>query len=292
MKAVIWGHKLHTHTHSYVHEGFWRAFKYLGYDTYWLDDQDDVSGIDFSRALMITEGQVDRRIPIRDDCHYVLHNCDRRRYASVASRCLALQVYTHGVSTSEVEALAPFTFYGAGCLTQPWATDLLPHEIDLSWAERRRKRRVMWVGTIGAGLFGNVQEIEPFRRACGEHGVRFIHRTGVDRRAHVAYVQASWLAPAIHGAWQVANGYIACRIFKNISYGQMGLTNSATVHALFDEQLIHRADTFDLFAEGEALMQRRSEYVARIRDLMRVVRERHTYINRIETILSVLPGGG
>ena len=63
--AVVWGHKLFSHTHSYVHEGFARAFQFLGYDVHWLDDTDDVSGIDFSGALFITEGQVDRRIPIR-----------------------------------------------------------------------------------------------------------------------------------------------------------------------------------------------------------------------------------
>jgi hypothetical protein len=54
--AVIWGHKLHTHTHSYVHEGFFRAFQYLGYRTHWLDDSDDVSGLDLAGAVFLTEG--------------------------------------------------------------------------------------------------------------------------------------------------------------------------------------------------------------------------------------------
>jgi Lrp/AsnC family transcriptional regulator for asnA, asnC and gidA len=31
-KVVIWGHKLHSHTHSYIHNGFYIAFKHLGYD--------------------------------------------------------------------------------------------------------------------------------------------------------------------------------------------------------------------------------------------------------------------
>jgi hypothetical protein len=60
-KVVLWGHKLHTHTHSYIHFAFHKAFKHLGYDTYWFDNNDDVSGFDFFGSLFITEGQVDSK---------------------------------------------------------------------------------------------------------------------------------------------------------------------------------------------------------------------------------------
>lgn len=50
-KVVIWGHKFGTHTHSYIHNGFYIAFKHLGYDTYWFDNLDDVSEFDFSNTL-------------------------------------------------------------------------------------------------------------------------------------------------------------------------------------------------------------------------------------------------
>ena len=39
-KVVIWGHPLYSHTHSYVHEAYNKAFKHLGYDTYWFHDGD------------------------------------------------------------------------------------------------------------------------------------------------------------------------------------------------------------------------------------------------------------
>ena len=42
MKIVIYGHKLHTHTSSYVHYGYYKAFKALNYDTIWIDDNDDI----------------------------------------------------------------------------------------------------------------------------------------------------------------------------------------------------------------------------------------------------------
>jgi len=67
-KVIIWGHKLHSHTHSYIHNAFYIAFKHMGYETYWFDDKDDVKKFDFSNSLFLTEGQVDKKIPLREDC--------------------------------------------------------------------------------------------------------------------------------------------------------------------------------------------------------------------------------
>ena len=36
-KVIIWGHELHNHTHSYIHNAFYRTFKYLGYNVYWFN---------------------------------------------------------------------------------------------------------------------------------------------------------------------------------------------------------------------------------------------------------------
>ena len=32
MKIIIWGYPLHSHTHSYIHAAFYKAFKYMNYD--------------------------------------------------------------------------------------------------------------------------------------------------------------------------------------------------------------------------------------------------------------------
>lgn len=287
--AVIWGHKLHSHTHSYVHEGFARAFGFLGYDVHWVDDDDDISGIDLSGALFLTEGQVDGHIPMRRDCKYVLHNCEFDRYASVQTRCLRLQVYTRRHEAMHpFDRLGPASYYSDGVLYQPWATDLLPHEIRLEWADRPRERTAYWVGTVGEGQFGNARELDGFQRACREHGVAFVQQAGVSRETHLDLIQRAYLAPAIVGTWQLSAGYVPCRIFKNISYGQLGLTNSAAVHGMFDGRLVLNPDTHELFADGEAAVCAPTAGT-RTRDLMRMVRDGHTFVHRIRTILQVLP---
>jgi hypothetical protein len=286
--AVVWGHKLFSHTHSYVHEGFARAFRALGYDVYWLDDTDDVSGIDFSNALFVTEGQVDTRIPIRSDCKYVLHNCDGARYASVRGNCLDIQVFCAEDVRPAWERVGPASYYAGGVLYQPWATDLLPQEIDLDWADIPREPVSYWIGTIGGGEFGNEHELAGFRAACQEHQIRFVHRASLTRYLHIALIQRSYLAPAITGTWQLRRGYVPCRIFKNISYGQLGVTNSAAVSDLFEGQLVLNADTHQLFDDAASAL-RGPGATARVRDLMQIVRDNHTFVHRIQTILKALP---
>jgi hypothetical protein len=272
-----------------VHEGFARAFRFLGYDVHWVDDDDDVSGMDFRGALFLTEGQVDGRIPIRRDCKYVLHNCEAERYASVRSHCLNIQVYcAKNIRQGRFDRVGPVSYYADGVLYQPWATDLLPHEISLDWASMPREAASYWIGTIGGGWFGNIREIEGFRQACQERGVRFVPRASVPRDTHIALIQRSCLAPAITGTWQLSEGYVPCRIFKNISYGQLGLTNSAAVNDLFDGRLVVDQDTRQLFADGEDALHDPGAG-ARVRDLMQTVRDTHTFVQRIATILAVLP---
>ncbi len=101
-KVVLWGHKLHSHTHSWIHWAFYRAFEHLGYDVLWLDNSDNIKGIDFSDSLFITEGQVDHNMPLREDGRYILHNCDSKRYNKLRQqgKVLTLQRYTCLLYTS------------------------------------------------------------------------------------------------------------------------------------------------------------------------------------------------
>lgn len=182
-KVVIWGHKLHSHTHSYIHNAFYRAFLHLGYPTYWFDHTDDVSGFDFSHTLFLTEGQSDAQIPIRNDCQYILHNTPDSKYLAIDEKNrLALQVFTKGMLTRPgCRKIDPCIYFDLAerTLYIPWATDLLPHEIDASKRDAEldfNDGNVYWVGTIAGGEFGNIGQLAPFITACCEQGIDFIHQ--------------------------------------------------------------------------------------------------------------------
>lgn len=292
-QVVIWGHKLHTHTHSYIHNAFYRAFTHLGYETYWFDNLDELSDFDFSATLFITEGQVDHKIPLRNDCQYILHNCNPSKYMAIdKNNMLTLQVYTDDVlNYPEFIRVAPCIYcdFIGRQITMPWAADLLPHEIEANkknLASTVNFKQLYWIGTIGKGFFGNIDEITPFKIACEENGISFIHTPpgSLDVLESMQAIQNSYLAPAIVGTWQKEIGYIPCRIFKNISYGAMGLTNSARVYELFGDRIVYNPNTYQLFYDAAERLQTLS--LDELQSLMDFVKEKHTYINRIEMLLT------
>lgn len=294
-QVVIWGHKLHTHTHSYIHNGFFRALSYLGVPVLWLDNNDDISQVDFSNSLFITEGQVSDSIPIIMDSFYILHNCCSDRFLPIRKKgnYITLQVFTRDVyklSGLIKHESHVYSLKSGRCLFMPWATDLLPYEIDevkKSLGLKKLKKDAWWIGTIGGGVFGNAEQLGPFKRACKECGVSFKNtmlNASIEDNCNI--IKNSYMAPAIVGKWQREQGYIPCRIFKNISYGAFGATNSEEVQNLFEGRLVYNSDTYQLFYDLKNKIENMD--IAELYEQMDFVRDNHTYLNRIYRLLEFI----
>jgi hypothetical protein len=265
---------------------------------YWFDDKDDVSRFDFSNSLFITETQVDEKIPLREDCFYILHNCTKAKYRPflLLKKAMHLRVYTDDVlSVRTAVKIAPCIYYDLPnrTLYMPWATDLLPHEIDAVKKQIplvQKKHEIWWIGTIGDQLYGNINQLQPFMQAAQKDGVLFLHNDpwahGISAEENRKRIQSSFMAPAIVGKWQMEHGYIPCRIFKNISYGSPGITNSYRVYELFQRKIVYNPDTYQLFYDAKNFMATMT--MQQLYDQMDFVRDHHTYINRIHTIFDFI----
>jgi len=287
-KIIIWGHLLDTNTFSYVNAGFYKAFSYLGYETLWLDNNSDLSGIDFNDTLFITEGQVDKNIPLIKNSFYVLHNVDQTKYLEAGCRIIVLQVHTKD-TPSRGECLNPYTtiqYSSVSCLYQPWATDLLPHEIDLESAKNNLHDKFCFFAGTNQG------NISSFFDLCKNNGIRIVSidpwEKPVSFDENRKMVNESYISPAIQSDWQIEHGYIPCRIFKNISYGHFGYTNSDTVNSIFDNSLVYSDNPRDFFFK---IIEKKNDlnHMKELKDLMMDVKINHTYVNRIEFILKFLP---
>jgi hypothetical protein len=290
-KFIIWGHKLHSHTHSYIHNAFYIASKHMGFDTYWFEDNDFDPNFDYNNSIFITEGQVDKNIPLLQSCFYVCHNCNDAKYIPFyeKNKCITLQVYTNDVLSRNLFKVENCIYYDVPgkCMYMPWATDLLPHEINnINHLLELNGNKIWWVGTVGGGEFGNVDEISPFKQICKENGIEFISTHGKSVSENVSLIKESYLAPTIVGNWQSRVGYVPCRIFKNISYGRMGITNSKIVHSLFNELTVHNSNTYELFSDSKNYIKEMP--VDKMNYLIDFVRNSHTYVNRINTILTFI----
>jgi hypothetical protein len=294
-QIVLWGHKLHSHTHSYIHNGFYIAFQHLGYKTLWLDNKDDISQINFSNSLFITEGQVDKNIPILENCYYVLHNCAMEKYSNLPEKnYIILQVYTNDVvNKHKAEPINPsrYTYYKEKTLYMPWATDLLPEEIDkniekVKKEELKIENIISFVGSLTTPWLH-------VRNFCNNNNINFIYYGGnsnnLSLEDNIRLTQISILAPAFQDDWQTNNGYIPCRIFKNISYGKMGITNNPTVYELYNREIIFDNNINNALVKGfEFEKIEKNEKIKKIIDLMEITKKNHTYLNRIEEILKFL----
>jgi len=298
-QVVIWGHKLHSHTHSYIHYGFYKGFKHLGYKTIWLDDDPiNNNSYDYSDALFITEGQVDSNIPILNNCYYLLHNCDLDKYKNTNKniKILLLQVYTNDcLKIPLIKMIDRYIYYNVysefPILYMPWATDLLPEEIDkniINIEENVLNKNSNIVSFVGM-VTGEWLKVRLF---CIFNNLRFDSVGGfsgvnVEPEMNQSLMQDSFMAPAIQTEWQVSKGYIPCRIFKNISYGKMGITNNQTVAELFNGNIIYNSNILKSLEMGIAFEKENKEYKkAKILYLMEYIKIKHTYLNRIKVILN------
>lgn len=127
-------------------------------------------------------------------------------------------------------------------------------------------------------------QIDPFLKACHENNIKFTHSTRLDLEPTIDLISSSYMAPAIVGQWQLEKGYIPCRIFKNISYGALGITNSKTVYDLFEHKIVYNPDTYQLFYNARERLE--AFTFEELYELMDFVKNKHTYINRIELLLS------
>ena len=71
-KVIIWGLPLHSHTHSYIHYGFYRAASSLGYDTVWMDDVDDE--VDVENSIIIAAAGHTKHLKNVGSSVYFIHN--------------------------------------------------------------------------------------------------------------------------------------------------------------------------------------------------------------------------
>ena len=325
-KVIIWGFPLHSHTHSYIHYGWHKGFSYLGYKTHWFHDGDHPSpdSFDYGNALFIAEGYADAKIPLNSTSIYFVHVCvNPEKYVDAGCRLIDIRYNVNSikdvnywytlerdkcVKLSDVSYYCKLTDNGGvtkhhsnpgkmdyECLYTSWATDLLPHEINFDDALIKRDRVVYFVGS-GPGTTWN-----PFIQECRKSGIEF---KSIDPWTHpISFeenrklVQKSFVSVDIRpigdpqkmrigetGTCHKDIGYIACRVFKNISYGQIGSTNSKHTYELMDRKIVYNPDEAQLFHDTVA---QRENFEA-IKEQMVIVKEKHTFINRINDLLRVV----
>lgn len=290
---VIWGAKDGLNTFRHIHEAFLRALKYLGKEVYYFDRSDNISGLDFSNTCFLSMNCVVKGMPQRKDCFYVVHNAMGDPCLSYFDGLKLLPYGVHVISNQynyNVEEIGPDIYFDrdSRCLVFYWGTDLLPYEIEANKPTRVFNKDSREFNNIGSLDEMKRPAIEGFVKACKENGIDYHNYGGynggeiVSVEKHIRLIKRSYMAPAFQGADQVAQGYISCRILKNISYGQMGIVHSAYANQVFGGRLIFNTDTYQLFYQAKEYLE--SMPLVELHSLMDEVAEKHTYLNKLRGI--------
>ena len=244
-KFVVWGLSMYESTHSYIHYGFDKAGRYMGWDTEWVTDTEANRKrfkLDCDGFLFLTLGGSDKYIPKNKDAFYILHNCDDDYSMIPNDHRVKLQVFTTDVYTRNVENFLSrkYEFWqeDENVFYMPWATDILPHEIDDNILKVRNdetnltdsSKGSVFLGCVWDGTFGNINELTRYEIGSKSINIPMLYyqSTRVPQQNTVSILQDAYITPTIVGRWQKEKGYIPCRIFKTISYGKLGVTNSET----------------------------------------------------------------
>jgi len=306
-----------THT-FYVHYAYYKAFKYLGYDVYWFHDNNYPEEFDFTNCLFIGEGFADKNIPINNTSCYMIMYCpspikyqEAERYIDIRMTAVNFKDHIQEYSLNKDTAIK----LGPACYFEPktsekvkiknnyvdyvidnydkiyisWATNLLPNEFKEEDIYIERGNSIYYCGTISTqGECENYSNWKPFIKTCHKNGIQFIHNdpwvNPLSMEDVIVLTQKSLLGIDIRGPKHLQQGLLTCRIFKNMSYGHLGLTNSKAVYEELQGNCVYNENTEELFYDG---MKNRNNYKL-ISDGMKFVQKNHTFINRVNNLLSIL----
>ena len=313
-RIIVWGYKLDTgHTHSFIHYGYYIGAKALGIETHWLDHRDNFDPALFDDALVITEHYGPLRVapgmPLSKTSTYFIHYMGNRKdnsenpdgaslYRDKVGRFLDFRYngfgwqdknYDYVIDKSKVTKISEASAFEKGTdgydlFYSIFATDILPHEINLTDAFTPKERKSFFAGTIRED---NAYLFSPFVRALDENDIKFVHNnpwTNPMTPEQIRKEISTSLLPAdLRGeVWQ-KGGYIPCRVLKNISYGALGVSNSLAVHELFGDDVAYDPDPYQMVYEALKKVDDKKT----IQRAMQYVKEHHTYVNRVQDMITV-----
>ncbi len=318
-RVIIWG--CFKGSHSYIHGAYYKAFKYMNYDTYWIDNISELGNIDLSGTLFLTEGQHQNGIPVRKDCYYILHHVDNFKFLEAGAKIINLCNYlhttkdlgsynypldnsgTHGKHPLyPIENIKEHVYYDRHnlALYQPWATDLLPNEIPENPIDFNEN--IKEINYIGSVWEENREQIKPMIKDCYDKGItvniygwlsqpfeysNVRHKEvcgGATEENARELIKSSLFYPEVRGNHHINLGYIPCRLFKNISYGCIPCTNSYSAYEFFEKLIPYSNNTQNFIEISINYLKNRN--IDNDKYLMNKVKTQHTYVNRIEEILN------
>jgi len=175
-----------------------------------------------------------------------------------------------------------------------WATDLLPYEFNYEDTTSYHEPIIHYIGTIDSQ-----HPFNTFRLIAQQNGIQVVHhdpwRNPISYEENIRLMKQSYCAPdfrthgqddkraeygIMNGTNHIDIGYIPCRVFKAISYGHTGITNSLRVKEVLGKYVEYCETPYDILP----IVEKRKNDVEWRKESMKYVAENHTYIQRVRDL--------
>ncbi len=231
-RIIIWGLEYPTHSHHFIHRGFYSTLKKINRETIWLSDE-LISNEYIRRGdLIICAGIAIKNLKLNDGNYYCFHNVDGDFKNSLnRHNFIDLQVMTHKIykSKNEMQKMKGCSYYSVEhkTLYQSWGTPLIENEF-LCYTNYESTNTEFFVGSVWNNELnqGNIDVIKEYKNILEILKTKFVQVKGVSEYLSKYFIRNSRFGAAIVGDWQRTEGYTPCRLFKAISLGKIGIINS------------------------------------------------------------------
>lgn len=297
-KIVIWGLRKRWHTHRFIFQAYYENLKKCGIPVIWVEDEKKNQSLVEPGDLIFTasgmhgkmvpekKSLADYNVPIRDDVYYCLHaESDFFIEKIDFDKSIKIKFYSNEAENFKKLYEVVHIDEKTKTLYQPWGTDLLPEEFEKPVF--KRNHLVFWVGSIwkGKNKEGNVNRIAELRNILRSKGLKLIPVRFVPNVINKFLVRHSRIAPAIGGDIQVKTNYLPCRMFKNISYGQLGFSNIKKFQDIFSECNIYSENTAEMI--DAVLSLNKDEYIKTI-ERQQEICKRYTIAHHLNNIFKYI----
>lgn len=285
--VVIWGLKdPTTSTQRHIHRHLFTVLHKIGCRVFWCENSSANNDLIENGSLVISSNQCCTNLQYTKDNWYAI--CHIQFHIEECKNFVNLRVY----GDEDFEPGSVFwdktTVFlkSKNRVYQSFGTNLLPEEF-LSPVFNSNTNSLYWVGSIWNDVnnHGNIQNMGLLQKALRKYHIKFIHMQDISDEENIEKIRASRIAPAIGGDFQT-KAMMPCRIWKNISYGQLGVTNLSKAPDVFGTQIIYDLD-IDRLVE-KALSLNEKEYKDMILQQQEIVAKDHTYLNWMFNIARAL----
>lgn len=239
-RFVLWGLTDGHDSFRHIHRHYFHTLKRLEKEVAWMpDNRDSRQNLQEGDLVFAVDVASYNLGPAVGGVEYVLHNFDASHEVwdgMKDEQALRLQVYTNACERYGVEWEPGRRYDRAGhILFQPWGTDLLAENFKVP-VFNSNSTEIPFVGSIwdGDGQ-GNIEAIKQLKKVVDDRRLVFRHYQHISDQKNAHVVRHARLAPAFTGAWQIENDYLPCRVFKNVSYGALALTQVPKFRELFGD---------------------------------------------------------